>query len=80
MTGQLRLATSETEEVRQQPERSYSWIWLVVLVVMMAVNMAVGHADRAAVRRELDENAALIKQLQERRIVDELVGIKRKSG
>jgi hypothetical protein len=79
----LRLVTDDDVDTEVEPRpdtrRGIAW-WVVVLLVIntitlasMSVNM---HFSNAVIRRELDENAALIKQLQELQTVRELSKLK----
>lgn len=76
----LRAVNDDAVEEPKAPTRhgNLSVWWFVVVSVLLVVVLTRSEYDRRDVRRELDDNAALIKQLQERRVVDELIGIKRK--
>lgn len=79
----VRLVTGdemETEDRESVPTNRTPW-WVVLLLILQTLTLAsmAGniHVTNSAVRRELEENAALIKQIQELQSVRELSKLKR---
>lgn len=68
--------TGEPAAPRQVSVEVPLW-WFVAVILLQLAGMIYAQYDRSGMRRELDENAVLIRQLQEQRAVNELVKLKR---
>ena len=83
--GHIRLITGENGmeagEPEQVPDRPRTAWWVVALLIINTITLAVAtintHVGNTEMRRELNENAVLLKQLQELQAVKELSKIKR---
>lgn len=49
---------------------------LVIVIALQAFQLVSGHMFKSDVRHELDETHKLVKQLQDRRVIDELKAIR----
>ena len=88
--GNMRLLNLNGENMEDEhqtppPETGNRYIWwfvaLIVLHLISLVNVQYtniqAQRDNALMRRELDDNAVLIRQLQERQVVRDLANIRK---
>ncbi len=79
--GRMRLVTGAddcSEDTQPQVPRVPSTVWwfAVVILLQLASLLSINY-DRQKVRAELDENATLIRQLQERQVIRDLHNIRK---
>jgi len=90
-TANVRLLPTERDTDNRDDSAGVSrWWFIAIIVLQMLLFVNVQHnrfemstaieEQRREMRRELDEHSSLIKQLQERRVVNELMAIKRKGS
>ena len=68
---------SMDSDLEDLPPRQRSVWWFVVLIVLNFITLINVHYSNHTIRRELDENATLIRQLQERQVVRDLANIRK---
>lgn len=70
------------DEHEVEPQRSRKFVvevpvwWFIAVVLLQVAGLVYAQYDRSGMRRELDENAALLKQIQEMTVVKSLPKIK----